>query len=238
MFKIDGWMEVIDAEIISELIGFQNTKGYHGSLVEIGVHHGRSFFMMAIARAEGEKMLAIDTFEGSNRDVKFFDNCRMLGLKLTDDEIYKGESSAIDAKFIVSRVGQSKFFSIDGGHMFEDVENDLKIARDALTPEGIIVVDDFCNSLWPEVTFAVYDFLKNVTGEIVPFLISRGRLYCSMRKYAPIYQEYIGSRKIFQKCIRHEITIFGSDTLILKPRFVDRIKENITDLLKTLSLHR
>ncbi len=234
MFRVDGWMENIDAEIFRVLIGFQTTCGYHGSLVEIGVHHGRSFFILALSRAEGEKILAIDTFEGSNRDVKFFENRRKFGIPLADSEIYRVSSLDIDANVVLARAGRTRFFSVDGGHMFHHVENDLQIAKGSLTPEGIIVIDDFCNSLWPEVTFASYDFLKKERETIVPFLMSRGKLYCSTTKHASTYREHIASRSIFNNCIRHEITMLGSDVLILTPRITDRFKNEIKDRIKKI----
>ncbi len=138
-------------------------------MAEIGVHHGRSFFILAKARHQSERALAVDVFEddalyqdphGFGRGVRFKQNCHRLGVALADNEIYTGLSSTLDAAEIKRRVGPVRFFSVDGGHRYDDVSHDSAWPRPRSRPRGIIVADDFMNPQWPEVTLAVTHWLR------------------------------------------------------------------------------
>ena len=73
--------------------------------------------------------------------------------------------------------------------MYEDVYHDVSLAEKALTDHGIIAIDDFCNRIWPEVTFATHDVLNGLEGLLEPFAMT-GKLYIaqglSMRKFIAI----------------------------------------------------
>lgn len=166
---VEGCMRRIDALIFRELISAQVQRQVSGSLVEIGVHFGRSFFVLASGRSASEKSLAIDLFEndalytgrpGLGRSVGFFRNCRKLGFQLSEAEVLKGSSLQVTPNEIRCRVGPVRFFSIDGGHMYEHVANDLFLAQKLMVPGGIISVDDFSTPLWPEVPIATFDWLR------------------------------------------------------------------------------
>ena len=62
-YKIEGYMDRLDANLFRELIVAQIKSGIVGSLVEIGVHYGRSFFVLASGRSGTEKSLGVDLFE-------------------------------------------------------------------------------------------------------------------------------------------------------------------------------
>src|SRR6202011_1300496 len=63
MFTISGWLRSLDARIIASILAFQADHDIFGNLCEIGVHHGRLFFMLALARRSDERSLAVDLFE-------------------------------------------------------------------------------------------------------------------------------------------------------------------------------
>src|ERR1700720_974227 len=165
----EGCMSRLDALVFRKLIAAQSEGGIQGSLAEIGVHYGRSFFLLALGRQESEKSLAVDLFEddalhtsrrGIGRFGGFKNNCSKFGLNFSEDEILKGSSLELSAEEIVRRVGKVRFFSIDGGHMYEHVANDLQLANMTLTPDGVICMDDMFCALWPEVAVATFDWLR------------------------------------------------------------------------------
>jgi hypothetical protein len=198
IFTVSGYLRSLDAGIIASILAFQDDNDILGNLCEIGVHHGRLFFMLALARRTDERSLAIDLFEDDainsssyqhrGRDSALFTNAHRLGISLSEAEIYKTSSFEIRADDILSRTGGPiRFFSIDGGHSYENLENDLVLAKSTLHEAGIIVVDDFFNRDWPEVTFAIYDFVKE-TNEMIPFLLSPGKIYLARAGIATTYQ--------------------------------------------------
>src|ERR1051326_6285319 len=135
MSSVAGYLKPLDAKIIASLVTFQNKNGITGNLCEIGVHHGRLFFILALARQAEERALAIDLFEDddinapshwhSGRDRALLSNARRLKISLRDDEVLKKSSLEINANDILERAGGPiRFFSIDGGHDYKPVEND------------------------------------------------------------------------------------------------------------------
>jgi hypothetical protein len=198
MFAVSGYLNSLDASIIGSILAYQANNCILGNLCEIGVHHGQLFFILALARRACERSLAIDLFEDDAvnswsrehraRACALFINARRLGISLCEAEIYKTSSLDIDADDILNRTGGSiRFFSVDGGHSYEHVENDLLLAKRTLSSEGVIAVDDFFDQDWPEVTLATYDFLRG-SDEIIPFLLSPGKIYLAPPHIAEVYQ--------------------------------------------------
>jgi len=60
---IEGWIEHAAAHVIAYLIASQTANGISGNMMEIGVHHGRLFILLALGRQSGETSLAVDMFE-------------------------------------------------------------------------------------------------------------------------------------------------------------------------------
>ncbi len=53
-YRTEGLISRLDALIFRELVTGQVKQGIQGSLVEIGVHYGRSFFLLALGRSGSE----------------------------------------------------------------------------------------------------------------------------------------------------------------------------------------
>jgi hypothetical protein len=162
MRKIPGFLTGLDAAIILSLLAWQERSGVRGNLCEIGVHHGRLFLLLALSRQAGETALAIDLFEDDERSAGIHagragalaGHARRLGIELKPSEVLAGSSLELSAEEILERTGGPiRFFSVDGGHTYQHVENDLRLAHQCISGEGIIAVDDFFKLDWPEVSF-------------------------------------------------------------------------------------
>jgi|SRR6185312_987965 len=198
-FQVEGYTSFFDARLFDFFLETQRLAGIAGSMAEIGVHHGRSFFLLARARHDGEQALAVDVFEddaiykdpqGFGRGIRFRQNCRRLGVALADNEIYAGLSTTLDAAEIARRVGPVRFFSVDGGHRYDDVAYDMRLAAEALHPRGIIVADDYMNAQWPEVSLALADWLREKDNALCPFLSSTSKLYLCHRDQKSFYRAH------------------------------------------------
>jgi hypothetical protein len=206
-FRVEGYSSYFDAQLFDCLLRAQSAAGISGSMAEIGVHHGRSFFLLAQARQAGEKALAVDVFQddalyrdplGFGRGTRFKQNCARLGIVLETDEIFAGLSTSLAPNEIRRRVGPVRFFSIDGGHRYHDVRHDLWLAAGALAPRGVIVADDFMNPQWPEVSLAVVEWLRDPGNPLTPFLSSPSKLYLCPRSDKPFYQKH--AEALFAAC--------------------------------------
>ena len=53
METVHGYLSSLDAGLIAALLSYQDEKNFRGHLCEIGVHHGRLFLLLALARRAG-----------------------------------------------------------------------------------------------------------------------------------------------------------------------------------------
>jgi hypothetical protein len=228
MDTVQGYLTSLDARLIAALLASQDANNIKGHLCEVGVHHGRLFLMLALARRAGERALAIDLFEDdainsntqhAGRDRALFANAHRLGIQLSQEEIYKTSSLDVQATDILTRTtGPVRFFSIDGSHLYQQVENDLRLAESTLTAEGIIAVDDFFNKDWADATFATYDFLRR-TDTMVPFAIT-SKLYLAAPAAAEKYKGALVKRSDLGQ-ISH-VQILGKEVLTLRQSVLKR----------------
>jgi hypothetical protein len=225
MYKVRGYLKLLDAQIIAALGHAQIESRIRGDLAEIGVHHGKLFFILALLRQDGERLLAADLFEDdegnratvhAGRESAFFTNSERLGIGIPSAEVYKGNSLDLTPEQIRQRVAQVRLFSIDGGHLYRHVENDIALASHVLHEKGVVIVDDFCTARWPEVTFATYDFLRNDSSEMTPFLVSKNKLYICRKAAAPYYLNLVrtDSRFTFHPC--ENLSMIGADVVFIR----------------------
>src|SRR3546814_10878493 len=52
--RVDGWLFPYSVDFIRSLAALQRDTGIAGSVGEIGVHHGKLFILLALARQAGE----------------------------------------------------------------------------------------------------------------------------------------------------------------------------------------
>lgn len=225
LYRVHGYLKALDARLIAGLAAFQTARGWSGSLAEIGVHHGKLFFILALSRRPGEQALAVDLFEddagvaggvGEGRDRALFAHARRLGVTLSDAEVLKGDPTLLATDDLTGRVGRVRLFSIDGGHRYHDVESDLRLAESVLTDEGVIVVDDFCSAVWPEVTFAAYDFLRANADRIAPALITRNKLYVCRPDRVADYAGFAHGDPRLAAIPKESVALLGREAVYLR----------------------
>lgn len=196
---VSGYLTSIDATAIAAIGEFQTAKGVRGGLCELGVHHGRLFFILANLRRAGEKSLAVDLFEDGEgnsdrvhrgRNTAMFRNVKRLGLEISDEEVLIANTLQVKPDEIIGRVGKPRIVSVDAGHLYDEVQSDLNLSAQVLADEGVIIADDYFNIYWPDVTTATNDFLAKQNGKFSAFLITPGKLYICRTDYLPLYQEF------------------------------------------------
>ncbi len=239
-YRTEGYIDRLDTRIFAEIIAAQIDECIRGSLVEIGVHYGRSFFLLASGRFGSEKSLGIDLFEddalhtnreGIGRFGGFKVNCQKFGFRFADEEILKGSSLDLTPEQITERVGAVRFFSVDGGHMYEHVANDLALAEKVLATGGVICADDILNPLWPEVAMATFDWLRTTKSGLVPFLQTKDKLYICHRDCVDFYTETIKDNQELAPRIFRAISVLGQEVLVLFPSRAMRINERMKQML-------
>ena len=196
--SIEGYIDPPDALVFLALLHSQHAKGLGGGIAEIGVFYGRSYFLFRKICGPDAKLLAIDLFDIGQTDdgaspqySQFLENGRRLGLAVDEDLIVKGDSTRLSASEIKERVGEVRFFSIDGGHMLPHVVADSRLAMDSLAAHGVIAFDDTFNPAWPEVTVGVADFLREHGSSFSAFCMTKYKTYVCRREFHQFYHDVI-----------------------------------------------
>ncbi len=242
IYSINGYLKSLDARLIVALAAWQTRNKLAGGLAEIGVHHGKLFFLLALSRQIGETSLAIDLFEDDEmnaatrfggRNRAFSTHAASLNVTLKSTEVLKADSLTLTTDDILSRVGRTRIFSVDGGHLYHHVAHDLPLAFSTLAAGGVIIMDDFCNSEWPEVTSATYDFVRAQKGKIVPAILTRNKLYLAPPHIASAYGEFAtrfaaGEKQMSRRPVEVMDRVVPYLTHSFQARFVDEVRSRFS----------
>lgn len=194
--RVHGWLTRLDADLIAAAGAAQTAMGVHGGVGEIGVHHGKLFILLCLLLHDGETAFCVDVFDrqdlnvddsGAGNETVFRRNLE----RHADVEIAVFRKSSLDltAAEIRETAGPVRLFSIDGGHTAEITANDLRIAADVLTDDGVMVVDDYFNPAWPGVSEAFHQVLPG-TG-LVPFAIGQAKILVCRAAHAAAYRDFL-----------------------------------------------
>lgn len=194
--KLSGWLAWQDFSIIRTVVSAQNGEG--AAVLEIGVHHGKSFIPLAHFSAD-RKLYAIDVFgrqdlnvDGSGHGDKtaFLGNLHAFGVDASRVTIDERLSNDVSASEILSAIGPVSFFHIDGGHHMSAVTNDLELALRTVTPSGVVAIDDTYRPEWPDVTQAVFSNV-DFQHEFRQFAIGFNKSYWCRPDFVQHYQKVI-----------------------------------------------
>jgi hypothetical protein len=199
MDAVHGWLHFTTAIGFLELLWWQEEHGTTGlGIAEIGIHHGKSFLVLAAGAVPGEPLLAIDLFERQdlnldlsgqgNRDVflahlaQFFPATRV--------EVIASPSDALWSRIPELGLRGLRFFSVDGGHTRALTLNDLRLADAALAEGGVCALDDVFNTHWTGVVSGLADFLRADAG-LVPFAFLPNKLMLCRPRHAASYAAHL-----------------------------------------------
>jgi hypothetical protein len=182
--RIKGYLHLRDAAVIAHLLDAQKRAGISGGVAEIGVHHGLLFLLLCLHLAPGERGVAVDLFGNQEMNAErsgrgdldiFLGHAKRLGL--TDRiHVVQSESTALSATVLMEGAGSPlRAISVDGGHSYDVVLSDLQLAAGCLAPGGVIIVDDYFNYGWPDVSHATNAFLMR-RPDMIPFAVTAAKL--------------------------------------------------------------
>jgi len=184
--RVEGWVDPESFDVVRTLSDVQTADGVTGSVVEIGVHHGRLFIGLQLLVPPGTPAVAIDVFENqaANTDLsgkgdraRFEANVRRWG------DWSAVRTHSVDSQTVTPADlrewsdGQSvRLFSVDGGHTADLVASDLRLAEGSLADGGVIVLDDVFNPEWPDVATGTFAHLAGESS-LVPIAVAYDKVY-------------------------------------------------------------
>jgi len=150
-----GGAHPLSYNVLQLLLEHQNSSGYFGDLVEIGVWRGDTFGLLASASLETQNTIAIDIGEHwlKSSFTLANDKCRVLGVAPRLHTILGSSINSNMSKILHKTVGEKgiRFAHIDGEHSRELVLSDARLLESAMAPYGLICFDDCFSLLSPGV---------------------------------------------------------------------------------------
>ncbi len=197
---IQGWIPNAIGDAVIRIAQFQLENDVQGGIGEIGVHHGRFFILLNLCRRSHESALAVDLFEDQhlNKDKSgrgdrkiFLNNVSKYCSTSTDITLLKADSGDLTGEDLMTAAGAKfRLFSVDGGHSAEQTKYDLTIAADSLAEGGVVLLDDYFHTGWPEVSVGTVHFIEeNRELDLVPFAIVSGKLLFTTRSHQQTYAD-------------------------------------------------
>ena len=185
MAGIDGWgIDPASARLLVMLDAWQKARGDRGALFELGVHEGRVAILLALLARPGEPVVLVDLFERQDENVSF--SGRGDRARLEENlarwapgaapEIVQANTMELDIAAVPGLSGGVRLAHIDAGHDYASVRNDLAKTEAALAPGGIVVVDDFLHSGFPEVNEACHAHFADGGTRLAPVAIGMNKL--------------------------------------------------------------
>lgn len=189
--ELGGWFGEEAIASWDCLLSLQQALAVRGNVMEIGVLKGKSAALLALHSRPEETCVLVDpALRKEATDV--IETIRPEG-----NLYYRQMSQQVrgDAE-LVSLAGTFRWIHIDGEHSGRAVTNDLAIGEMLLAPDGIICLDDFMVSSYPQITMATFVFLERWKDELTLFLCGFGKGYICRTASAPIYREFIRDRML------------------------------------------
>lgn len=211
---LNGWVEPQVFPMVEQINHLQ--KNLYGNIAEIGIYQGKFFIALASCLKQTEYAFAIDLFERQNENISgsglgdltlFSSNLSSL-LPEAAICILKENSLNLRNKenFFYSLNSQSiRLFSIDGGHDYKEVKNDLEFAAATLHKKGVIIVDDFQHIGWDNVYRGTMDFL--LKNSHVPIAMGGNKLFLCETDASGFYKDLKGlSKPEYCKTVNNTLT--------------------------------
>ena len=193
--KVPGWLDAYSARFIAELSRLQLEADVHGGVGEIGVHMGRLFILLKLLARPAERAVAIDVFQdqhlntdgsGEGDEHTFRANVEFWA-GAGHMSVLQRSSLEISCQDIIDSAGYCRLFSVDGGHTAQCTMNDLNLADGVLVDAGILVLDDYFNPSWPDVSTGAAQFLAQRNVRLRPFAITPNKLYFARPGWQSFY---------------------------------------------------
>lgn len=104
-----------------------------------------------------------------------------------------------------------RMFSVDGGHNYDEVLNDLAVAYLTSLNEGVIIVDDFQHMGWDGVFNGTMEFLKGEFDgpytKFVPLAIGGNKLFLVREDAKDLYKDLKGlTEEEYFKTVNNTLT--------------------------------
>ncbi|MFJ8044723.1 class I SAM-dependent methyltransferase [Kitasatospora sp. NPDC096147] len=223
---VPGWFWEVDRHSFEWFLDRQERTGLRGDLLELGAYLGRSAIVMGRHLRAGEKFTVCDLFDSdapddsnsaemvmSYRRTLTRDAFEVNYLAFHDElpEVVQAPTSVLADGRIPA--GSCRFVHVDASHLYEHVAGDIQVARAALAPEGLLVLDDYRSEHCPGVGAAIWEAVFN--HGLRPVLLTECKFYGTWGDPTALQEELLAVGGGAEGCWLNVDTIGGHRVLRL-----------------------
>ena len=182
---IEGWFSKLSIALFDVLLSYQSSKSIQGNLMEIGAWHGKSAAMLAVhaSRSETVFIFDIEVRKELSENISRFSKVLDTSIKLSKANSF----TKITPSFCSEQYRKMRWVHVDGDHSAYGVYNDLELANSVLHPHGVLVVDDFLNERFPQVSEVTYEYVSSHKYELCLLLVGGNKGYFVRPKFRDFY---------------------------------------------------
>ena len=189
------------------------SEGIRGDLLEIGVYRGKSAALSLLHTDRENETLVLVDLNFRKRRIKRI-------LRRFGREDWRGiEAHRCDSRKLLQlpefevRDQSFRWIHIDGEHTSEALRSDLESAHRLLSCSGILCIDDFFSTQYPQLTKTLFDYLKENPDRFQLFLTGFSKAFLARPEAAGTYLRFCRDELIVQiekRGIR--LTLFETDS--------------------------
>ncbi|MFC9388455.1 class I SAM-dependent methyltransferase [Streptomyces venezuelae] len=185
--EVEGWFFAADRFVFDWLLTHQRDHGVRGDLLELGVYKGKSAIAIGYHASDAERFTVCDLFDaGEAPDASTATEMRVYYPTLTRQvfeanylrfhrrlpTVIQGSSAEVTRHV---PAGSCRFVHIDASHLYHHVRADIAAARELLTEDGVVALDDFRSPHTPGVAAATWEAV--LTAGLKPVVLTESKLY-------------------------------------------------------------
>ncbi|WP_441245745.1 class I SAM-dependent methyltransferase [Kitasatospora sp. McL0602] len=199
---VPGWFWDLDRHAFEWFLDRQQRTGETGDLLELGAYLGRSAIVMGRHLGEDETFTVCDLFDSEAPDAENSAEMVMSYRKTLTRQAFEANYLAfheelptiIQAPTSVladGRIpeGSCRFVHVDASHLYEHVAGDVQVARAALGPQGVLVMDDYRSAHTPGVAAATWEAVLNF--DLRPICLTECKFYATWGDPEPFQDELL-----------------------------------------------
>ena len=184
-YSLPGWFIKGAAVLWDCLLSFQNQQAINGNFLEIGCWKGKSATCSTMFAADDEYCVF------SDRIILPELKDSLSQIRKTKNLFVEGLSSELASNKQFAELGSNfRWIHIDGEHSGEAITQDLSLAHEMLGELGIISVDDVPSAAYPQLFYAVVEYLSK-NPDLTMFACGHNKIYLCRKSAAPTYLHYI-----------------------------------------------
>lgn len=187
--SIGGFMSENNTAIWDTLLCHQQARCIQGNILEIGVFKGRSASILCQHKRPDEELWLVDFSDFLDEAIH-----NTVAIQPTGVRYIKAKSSELWRNADLAKLRRSfRWLHIDGEHTGNAVANDLTLAAELLSDDGMICVDDFFSPSYPQITAAVFSYIDRHPFELQMLLCGENKAYLARPTSAAVYTDMFQS---------------------------------------------